>query len=289
MEDNILKSDLEKLNEKDLENNSKNDIFTSRYTIVDNNFADDNSNSLAKSNQNLNLNSQEISANEINNKNLISNKQVKDSKKLRKNLIEITIILLGEASVGKTSIVERYLNNSFSEKYKCTVNVDFKTKIINEDENTSVKLNIRDTAGQEKFRSLTKAYYHDCEGAFIIFDLTRKNTFNYVQNWINELNNNANKDINIIILGNKLDLSVQRDISSEDIKKAFQNEYYYFDVSAKNGNNISLAFEKMIKLILETKEIKERIMGNYNKNEDKKIDLNHNDKLLKKEKQNRCC
>ena len=106
---------------------------------------------------------------------------------------------------------------------------------------------------------MTKAYYHDCEGAFIIFDLTRKNTFNYVQNWINELNNNANKDINIIILGNKSDLSVQRDISSEDIKKAFQNEYYYFDVSAKNGNNISLAFEKMIKLILETKEIKKRI------------------------------
>ena len=64
-----------------------------------------------------------------------------------------------------------------------------------------------------------------------------------------------------------------------------ENEYYYFDVSAKNGNNISLAFEKMIKLILENKEIKERIMGNNNKNEVKKIDLNHNDKIMEKEKQ----
>ena len=124
-------------------------------------------------------------------------------------------------------------------------------KIINEDDKTSIRLNIWDTAGQEKFRSITRQFYRDCQGAFIVFDLTKKSSFNELKTWINELKTHGNDDTVIIILGNKSDLTTEREISEDVIKNEIKDKYKYFEVSAKTGNNVSLAFDEMKKLIMQ--------------------------------------
>jgi small GTP-binding protein len=176
--------------------------------------------------------------------------------KRKKNILNAKIIIVGDASVGKTSIIGRYINNSFDDKYQCTIQAQLNPKIINIDENTDLKLNIWDTAGQERYRSMTRMFYRDSQGAIIVFDLTKKDTFNDVQNWIKELKTHGCADTEIIILGNKSDLTNERDISDEDIKTVFK-DYSYFEVSAKNGYNISLAFDKLRKLVVENIKAKD--------------------------------
>ena len=105
-------------------------------------------------------------------------KQKKEKKsEVKKKFINLKIIFVGDVSVGKTSVIERYINNNFKDDYTCTIQAEQKTKIINEDSNTLVRMNIWDTAGQEKFRSLTRQFYRDCQGAIIVFDITKKKNF----------------------------------------------------------------------------------------------------------------
>ena len=295
------------LNKGRITSGSKNEqLFSNRYTIVDNNFEDDDKEE--ENNDNIMMNDNDINKNkEINKKeNIIDSKRVsnRDSNKLRKNIINIKIILLGNVSVGKTSIVGRYINNSFSENYKTTIQAEQSTKIINEDDDTSIRLNIWDTAGQEKFRAITRQYYNDALGAVIAFDLTDKKSFNDVKSWISDLKNHGADDTVIMVLGNKSDLSGERFVTHEEIKEAFGNNYNYYDVSAKNGNNISLAFDKLKKLIIENIKIKEKKEANniYSNNinlKAKKKNLSSNsnkrgqslddiDKNLK-EKDKKCC
>ena len=94
-----------------------------------------------------------------------------------------------------------------------------RSKVINEDENTSLRLNIWDTAGQEKYKSVTRQYYRDAHGAIIVFDLSNRDSFNEVKNWIKELKAFGSEETVIIILGNKSDLSSQRAVSEDEIKK----------------------------------------------------------------------
>lgn len=255
-----------------LTNGSKNELlFSNRYTIVDNNFEeDDNRDSnfnFNKSNEeNGNINDTNRNTEMEQNDNIIENKLAsRESNKNKKNLINIKIILLGNVSVGKTCIIGRYINNSFSDAYKSTIQAEQSTKIINEDDDTSLKLIIWDTVGQEKFRSITRQYYRDALGAIIVFDLTDKKSFDDVNTWLKDLNTHGSKDTVIIILGNKSDLSGQRVVTQEEIKDAFDKNYLYFDVSAKNGNNISLAFDKLKKMIMENLKKNENLEG-YNNN-----------------------
>ena len=224
-----------------------------RFTTIENNFENPQEDSLASSNLISNRPSN-IPKEEDNNDNEINKSNNKDkNRKTRnsnKNRIEIKIILLGDVAVGKTSILGRYINNSFNDDYKCTIQVEHKTKIIDVDLYTSVKMTIWDTVGQEKFRILTKQYYRDAQGAIIVFDLTKKESFDFVPKWIEELNNNGPGKIPIIIVGNKSDLSTQRVVPMDEIKKIIGSKYLYYDVSAKNGNNISLAFDKIRSQVL---------------------------------------
>ena len=115
-------------------------------------------------------------------------------------------------------------------------------------------MNIWDTVGQEKFRTLTRQYYHDCHGAVIVFDLTKRETFEYLPKWIKELKDNAPDKIAILILGNKSDLTDERVVSPEEITKFIEDNYLFFEVSAKNGNNITLAFDKIREKISNNEE-----------------------------------
>ena len=283
------------------ESSNNEGLLSNRFTIVENNFGDepaeikDDSVNISKNNESNN-----------NSKTEVLKKKKKENKTDKKiNFIKLKIILVGEVSVGKKSIVGRYINNNFDEFYKCTIQAEQQTKIIKEDENTSIKMNIWDTARQEKFLSLTRQYYLNCQGAIIVFDLTKKKSFEKISNWIKDIKEYGNDDTLIIILGNKSDLTGEREVFPEEIKnklKEFNEDYLYYEVSAKNGNNISMAFDKLKKLIMENmnkkeeKENKKKEKNDKNKKEKnnkeekrtKSKSLNESNKNYK-EKNKKCC
>lgn len=281
-ENSNLEQDNNILDKERLSENSKNEEqLKGRFTVVDKNFIEepkdkkDDSVNLSKNNDSLN--------NSRNSKAYEEKKQKKEKKsEVKKKFINLKIILVGDVSVGKTSVIERYINNNFKDDYTCTIQAEQKTKIINEDSNTSIRMDIWDTVGQEKFRSLTRQYYRDSQGAIIVFDITKKKTFDSLQTWIDDIQDYSDKDIPIIIVGNKSDLIDEREVSENNINEFLNDKYTYFEVSAKYGNNIDLAFNKMKKLIMENRK-----MNNEEENEDKwnkKKNKNKKDRIREEEK-----
>ena len=253
--ENIRDSNVEEFNnvlEKGRISDSLNIQLPNRYTMVDKNFNDD-PEIIPK---NIEI---EKPKNKSKNKELKEKINDNNIDKSSINFMDLKIIVVGDVSVGKTSIAGRYVNNEFSEDYKCNISIEQKTKIIKEDDNNVTRLTIWDTAGQEKFRAITRQYYHDCDGAIITFDITSRKTFNSLDVWINDIKEKGKKDTVIIIMGNKTDLEKERVISTNEAKNKFDGEYLYFEVSAKNGNNISMAFDKLKKLIIENKKKNEEI------------------------------
>ena len=134
------------------------------------------------------------------------------------------LILIGDSSVGKSNILLKYLKNEFEPNSQATVGVEFGTKniLIND---KRIKIQIWDTAGEERYRSITSAYYKGAKGAFIVYDITRKETFDSVDRWANDLKTECDKNITIILIGNKNDLENQRQVTKEqgeEKAKAFQ-------------------------------------------------------------------
>ena len=193
------------------------------------------------------------------------------------------LILIGDSYVGKSNILLKYLKNQFNENSKTTIGVEFGTKniIIN---NKRIKIQIWDTAGQERYRSITSAYYKGAKGALIVYDITRKNTFDNIDKWITDLKLNGDKDICIIILGNKSDLIDKREINKNDgIKKAEMYKTAFLETSALNGDNISKAFDELIEQIVINNK---NIFQDDNENEiDKGVNLNDE----KNNNNKKCC
>jgi small GTP-binding protein len=152
---------------------------------------------------------------------------------MKKKIINRKIVILGESSVGKTSIVNRLIDNEFKIYNEPTIGASY-SSIILEKDNYKLKLDIWDTAGQEKYRSLTPLYYRNTDYALIVFDLTKKESYFESINWINEITEKS-KNSKIILIGNKSDIknkeNINPDISIENIKS-------YLEVSAKDNNNI---------------------------------------------------
>ena len=170
----------------------------------------------------------------------ISNPKKKEIKKLK-------IILIGELGVGKSSLINRYVDNKF---VKPPEEAELKIKNIDVDDNTVAELIINDTTNEEKLGKITKNYYKDAHGAIIVFDLTNKPSFNKVKFWLKEINSNAPRDIVLCLLGNKSELTTERSVAYEDAKDIAGDNLYY-EVSAKTGNNVSLAFEQLMYEIIE--------------------------------------
>ena len=193
------------------------------------------------------------------------------------------LILIGDSCVGKSNILLKYLKNQFNENSKTTIGVEFGTKniIIN---NKRIKIQIWDTAGQERYRSITSAYYKGAKGALIVYDITRKNTFDNIDKWITDLKLNGDKNICIIILGNKSDLINKREINKNDgIKKAEMYKTAFLETSALNGDNISKAFDELIEQIVINNK---NIFQDDNENEiDKGVNLNDE----KNNNNKKCC
>ena len=156
------------------------------------------------------------------------------------------VVLVGDSSVGKTNIMSKYLKNEFHEDSKATVGVEFGSKQFTI-EGHSIKAQIWDTAGQERYKAITSAYYKGAKGAFVVYDITRKQSFDSVDRWINDLKAAADKKLSIIIIGNKCDLEDQRQVTKEQgEEKAKTNEVAFMETSAFSGENLDKAFEKMM-------------------------------------------
>ena len=172
------------------------------------------------------------------------------------NILAKKILLIGDVDVGKTSILTRYFNNNFSEVTESTIGIEFKTKMFIRD-NLSIKLQIWDTSGQERFKSITQNYFRDADGLLYVFDVTNENSFKSIENWLKMSNDNNNKDFIKILIGNKTDLE-GRSITKEEMEK-FKNENSMdklFEISAKDNKNISEMFEIIVDLLIGKKTLK---------------------------------
>ena len=160
--------------------------------------------------------------------------------------IMFKVVLVGDSFVGKTNIMSRYLKNEFHEDSKATVGVEFGSKQFTIDGH-SVKAQIWDTAGQERYKAITSAYYKGAKGAFIVYDITRKNSFESVERWVSEVISVADKKITIVLIGNKSDLEDQRQVTKEEAQdKANKLEIAFMETSAFSGDNLDKAFEMMM-------------------------------------------
>ena len=195
-----------------------------------------------------------------------------------------SILLLGDSCVGKTSLISRYANGIFKDEYIATVGLDFvsKQEIIN-DKNINVKL--WDTAGQERYKALTPSYLRGADGVVLVFDVTNSETFDNLKFWLDSLKNNLgenNSFLPVVINGNKIDID-DRDISKDDANKfAQENNYKYFETSAKSGVGVDELFREIVNQILENKEKTDEI-----KEERKSIKINENKGNNQKKKG--CC
>ena len=195
------------------------------------------------------------------------------------------LVLIGDSGVGKTNILTRYTKNEFSLATQATVGVEFGSKIIKKNDKL-IKLQIWDTAGQERYKSITSAYYKGSKGAFVVYDISRKPTFENVDKWIGELKTNASEDVLIMLVGNKSDLEDKREVQIDEVKKkAEQYKIAFCETSALKGNNIEQAFDSLIDEIAkkvekeklsEVKVIKESIPITLDTNEKKEKDNGKN-------------
>ncbi len=201
------------------------------------------------------------------------------------------IVLIGDSGVGKTNILSRYINNEFSLATQSTVGVEFGSKIIKKNGKV-IKLQIWDTAGQERYKSITSAYYKGSKGAFVVYDISRKTTYDNIDKWIGELKTNGSEDVLIMLVGNKSDLEEKREVITEEVeKKAQEQKLAFCETSALNGKNVEYAFENLINEILKKVE-KDKINEAKQLSESKAItletaDKNQNERDSKKKK--KCC
>ena len=174
-----------------------------------------------------------------------------------KTFINLNILLVGDANVGKTSILLKYTENFFPNQYQATIGVEYKMKIIKLN-NMNIKLQIWDTAGQERYKSIAKNFFHSANGVFLVFDITDKKSFENLNKWIEDVKENSPKDCKYIIIGNKSDLSNQRTISTFEIDNFVkEKKSSYFEVSAKNDEGLNEAFINLSKEIIKDKNQEE--------------------------------
>ena len=160
-------------------------------------------------------------------------------------------IIIGDSAVGKSNILTQYVYEKFSEEFQSTLGVEFAAKNAVID-NKIYRIQIWDTAGAESFRSITRAYYKNSVCAFIVYDITKRETFENVQVWLDDIKNQCPQTVLLVLVGNKLDLENERQISYEEGESfAQKNNMYFFETSAKTGVNIENLFLKSVETINE--------------------------------------
>jgi small GTP-binding protein len=151
-------------------------------------------------------------------------------------------IIIGDAAVGKSNLLLRYAHGQFKPEYQLTIGVEFGAKNI-QINNKIFRIQIWDTAGQENFRSITRAYYKNSVCALVVYDISSRDSFNNVTTWIEDCKNQSPKTIFMVLVGNKCDLNDKRQVTTEEGKDlADKNDMMFFETSAKDGINVEQIF-----------------------------------------------
>lgn len=160
-------------------------------------------------------------------------------------------IIIGDSGVGKSCLLLQFTDKRFEPLHDLTIGVEFGARMVSID-NKNIKLQIWDTAGQESFRSITRSYYRGACGALLVYDVTRKETFNHLQSWLEDAKANSNTAITIMLIGNKCDLDSKRQVSREE-GEAFAKEHglVFMETSAKTAQNVDEAFLHTANVIYE--------------------------------------
>ena len=201
-------------------------------------------------------------------------------------------IIVGDSSVGKTNLLMKFIQNKFTEEYLTTIGVEFGTKNMKIN-NKVYRIQIWDTAGQEYFRSIARAYFKNCVCAMVVYDITCKESFENVKSWLQDIQEESPKTVLVALIGNKIDLEEKRIVSFDEGKKfATENGIIFMETSAKTGEGIKEIFEQSIR------EIEKKMEENYydlksescgiKKGRSKNINLNK-DKKDKNQEKKGCC
>ena len=160
------------------------------------------------------------------------------------------IVFLGDQSVGKTSIINRFIYDTFEDVYQATIGIDFLSKPVYVDDKT-IRLQLWDTAGQERFKSLIPSYVKDSSVAVICYDITNSDTFNSVKTWVENARSMRGEEVILFIAGNKSDLADQRQVSEEEGENlASELGATFFETSAKSGENVKALFDDLAKKLI---------------------------------------
>mmetsp|Transcript_18578 Transcript_18578/g.71705 ORF Transcript_18578/g.71705 Transcript_18578/m.71705 type:complete len:203 (-) Transcript_18578:121-729(-) len=163
-------------------------------------------------------------------------------------------IIVGDTAVGKSCLLLQFTDKRFQPVHDLTIGVEFGSRTITIDDN-QIKLQIWDTAGQEKFRSITRSYYRGAAGALLVYDITRRETFDHLQSWLEDCKRYSNQNIVIMLIGNKSDLENKRSVSKEEGQEfANKNGLTFLETSAKTAANVEAAFIESARKIYETTE-----------------------------------
>ena len=182
------------------------------------------------------------------------------------------IVVIGDINVGKTSILSRFRYGSFEQSYMPTLGIDFFTKNLFYEDKT-IRLILWDTAGQERFRSLIPSYLKNADCIIIVYDITNKDSFNSLTNWLSDAKNNTIEGTIFVICGNKIDLKEKRVVTNEEIDEYIKKEnLLYVECSAQNGEGIKELFNLIAKNLGES---------NFAKSEYINLDFNKNDNAIK--------
>ena len=198
-----------------------------------------------------------------------------------KKSTKISVLLVGEAATGKTSLIARFINNTFTPNTSATIGIDYRTKKTKYNGN-DIKLEIWDTAGQEKYQALPSAFYARADAIAVVFSLTDNESFQKVEGWIESITNyKSPDDVTVALLGNKKDLVDERVVGDEDINKLKEEKNIeYFGVSAKSGEGVDKVFDYFTEKVC----IRKKLAPSDNAEQNIKLDSGD----TKKEKKG-CC
>merc|ERR1712000_103300 len=171
-------------------------------------------------------------------------------------------IIVGDTGVGKSCLLLQFTDKRFQPVHDLTIGVEFGARMISLD-GKQIKLQIWDTAGQESFRSITRSYYRGAAGALLVYDITRRETFTHLSSWLDDARQHSNKEMTIMLIGNKSDLDHRRQVQYEEGEKfAKENGLVFLETSAKTAEHVEEAFVRTAKTI-------------YQKIQDEIIDVNN--------------
>jgi len=173
----------------------------------------------------------------------------------------VKVLIIGDSSVGKSSLLGRYADNKFASNIHPTIGMDFKVKML-EHNGRRVKLQIWDSAGQERFQTITQQYYRNAQGIIVVYDVTSDASFNNVSQWVAQIRSQGAEKADTMLLGNKSD-KINEKVIDADQGKALADEYQmpFFETSASLGDNVDTAFTTLVAMVMKRLDVENKPPG----------------------------